>query len=213
MSFAQFLTLLVATCLVLLTPLASLIGLAFASAEIGRVSATLFAIAVVVRRRGVAQWLPLAGWLALGALLANLVLPALGISPAFETEAPALAWAELGWRLVFLLLLLRGQGGWGDGALLALCVATSQAGSLALVLNMPFQPRGPGEAWVFSLPDTLAVMAAVLAGLMALLACGLALGWAAGWSLPRRWRLLAWLGLFACLVQGVALLRPWLPEG
>ncbi len=207
MSFAQFLTLLVAACVVLLTPVASLIGLGFALPELGRISATLFATAVVVRRRGVAEWLPVAGWLALGALAANLVLPALGVRPAFEVEAPELGWVEIGWRLVFLLLLLRGQGGWGDGALLALCVATSHAGSLALVLGMPFQAPGPGQAWVFAPTEILAALAAVTTGLVTLLCCGLALGWAAGWALPRRWRLLAWLGVLGCVLQAVALLR------
>jgi len=110
MSFAQFLTLLVCACLVLLSPVPSLIGLAFAVEELGQLSATLFAIAVVVRRRGVAPWLPLVGWLALGALMANLVLPTLGVRPAFQAETPGLGWAEIGWRLVFLALLLRGQG-------------------------------------------------------------------------------------------------------
>lgn len=207
MSFAQFLTLLVVACVVLLSPVASLIGLGFALPELGRVSATLFGIAVVVRRRGVAEWLPVAGWLGLGALLANLVLPTLGVLPAFRAELPALGWAELGWRLIFLLLLLRGQPGWGDGALLALCVATSQAGSLALVLGMPFEAPGPGQAWAFVPGDVLDALAAVAAGLVTLLGAGLLLGWAAGWRLPARWRLLAWLGGLAAATQAVALLR------
>ena len=210
MSFAQFLTLLVCACLLLLSPVPSLIGLAFAVEELGQLSATLFGIAVVVRRRGVAQWLPLVGWLALGALMANLVLPLLGVVPAFQAETPGLAWAEIGWRLVFLALLLRGQGGWGDGALLALCVATSHAGSLALVLGMPFEAAGPGASWQSPWTETLEALAAVLAGLLALLTCGLALGYAARWPWSRRRNLLAWLGAIACLVQAAALVQPWL---
>ena len=210
MSFAQFLTLLVAACLVLLSPVPSLFGIGFALEEVAQLSATLFGIAVLVQRRGPAQWLVLAGWMALGALVANLVLPALGVEQAFRSEDAALGWAELGWRLVFVLLLLRGQGGWGDGALLALCVATSRAGSLALVLGMPFEPAAAGESWHFSLPETLAALATTLAGLAVLLGGGLLLGWAAGWPWPRRRRLLAWLGLLACLVQAVTLVQPWL---
>jgi hypothetical protein len=209
MSFAQFLTLLVAACLVLLTPLASLIGLAFAVDEITRLSATLLAIAVVVRRRGAAQWLPVAGWLALGAVLANLVLPTLGANPAFEVEAPGLGWVEIGWRLVFLLLLLRGQGGWGDGALLAMCVATSHAGSLALILSMPFQAEVTGGDATVLPSEALAAVAAVLTGLVTLLLAGLALGKASTWGALQRRPVLAWLGVLACVVQGAGLLRPW----
>jgi hypothetical protein len=207
MSFAQFLTLLVAACLVLISPLTSLFGLAFATAGAAQLSAVLFGIAVLTYRRGVAQWLPLAGWLALGALLANLVLPALGVGASLAAEVPGLGWVEIAWRLVFLLLLLRGQGGWGDGALLAMCVATSQTGSLALLLGLPFQPAPDAGDWQFPVADALAALAPVVAGLLALLGAGLALGWAAGWPVPRRWRILAWLGVLACVVQGVALLR------
>jgi hypothetical protein len=210
MSFAQFLTLLLAACLVLVQPVASLIGLAFAIGEITQISAALFGIGVVLWRRGVAQWLPVVGWLALGAVLANLVLPALGLDPAFQVEAPGLGWVEIGWRLVFLLLLLRGQGGWGDGALLALCIATSHAGSLALLLSLPFEAHGAGDAWQVQASETVAVLGTVLAGLLALLVAGLGLVWVAGASPLRRFPVLAWLGVLGCLMQGVRLLRPWL---
>ena len=206
MSFAQFLTLLVAACLVLVRPAAGLQGLAFGVADIAQLAAAVFGTAVVLHRRGLAQWLPVAGWLALGAALAWLVLPSLGVAPGAQAAPPGLAWAELGWRLAFLALLLRGQPGWGDGALLALCVGTSHAGTMALALPVH---AGTGD-WRFPPVEALAGLGTVAAGLGMLLAAGLALAWATATPPLRRLPVLAWLGWLSCLMQGVGLLRPWL---
>ncbi len=174
MSFAQFLALLLAACLLVLGGDSTVLGSLFGGIEAVELSAATFGAAVVLQRRGLAHWLPVAGWMALGFGLANFVLPALTGNP--NAGLDDLLPIEPAWIIIFVALLLASAGGWGDGALLALCVATSHAGSLALLLRQSGNlPPAPGEA--------LAQLATSLAGLVVVILMGILLAW-----FGSRWR-------------------------
>lgn len=190
MGFAQFLTLLVAACLLLLGGAASLLGFGLTLAQLASMPAVLFAAAVVVARRGAGAWLPLACWLVLGAAVGAAIAPTL----AAEFGARGAAWAEFLWPLAFLALLRGGAGGWGDGALLGLCMATSRAGAMVAMLHLEDEFQRP---WT----DLLPPLGGLVAGLAALL-----LGSLARRAPLRQLGALAWLGLGLVVTRGIAVL-------